>query len=144
LKKVRVWDLATGTVVALRDFFSEGGSIVSIAFDAAGSRLVVGLSDSLYKIEWTTIWDFHSRYDVAKLRGLGDVFAIAAGPNSFPWRAMARGPETVIEQATGGSEVAWFPAGIRHIVTHTSGNLWAGSGGKHMYLVILEGHIYDL
>ena len=37
-----------------------------------------------------------------------------------------RGLETVIESATTGDVVAWFPGAIEEIKTHASGHRWVG------------------
>jgi hypothetical protein len=47
--------------------------------------------------------------------------------------------ETVIEPASGGEAVAWFPAALDNITTHPSGRIWAGSVRNHLYLIRLEG-----
>lgn len=52
---------------------------------------------------------------------------------------MARGLETVIERADNGKAVAWFPAALTTIVTHSSGRTWAGALANYLCLITLEG-----
>jgi hypothetical protein len=76
------------------------------------------------------------------IQGSGDVAAIVEGfhdAREFPWRAMNRGNETVIEPAMGGNPIAWFPAALENITTHPSGRRWAGSENNHLYIIQLEG-----
>ena len=47
------------------------------------------------------------------IEGSGDVAAIAAAGSVFPWRAMNRNLESLIEPAGGGEAVAWFPAALK-------------------------------
>jgi len=85
------------------------------------------------------VWDAESGECLAVHQGFGDVSAIAAGPPSFPWRALSRMLETVIEDAATGKAAAWFPATLGHILTHPDGRAWAGSESNHLYLIALEG-----
>jgi hypothetical protein len=70
--------------------------------------------------------------------GSVDIVAVAAGTTVYPWRALARGPETVIERASDGHAVAWFPAPVDFIVAHPSGRAWAGAVNHQLYLIRLE------
>ena len=47
--------------------------------------------------------------------------------------------ETVIERASDGQAIAWFPVALEHIATHPSGRVWAGSAGNRLYLIRLDG-----
>ena len=85
------------------------------------------------------VWDAATGDCLEVIPGFGDVGAIAAPATVFPWRAMSRNLETVIEPASGGEAVAWFPAALEHLATHPSGRIWAGSVDKHVYLIRLEG-----
>jgi hypothetical protein len=73
--------------------------------------------------------------------GEGDVMAIAAGAASYPWRAVLRGLETVIERASDGQATAWFPAALGNVFTHPTSRIWAGwvDNHNHLYLIRLEG-----
>jgi hypothetical protein len=73
------------------------------------------------------------------IQGSGDVAMIAASGRAFPWRALRRDMETVIEPVGGGEAVAWFPYAVYTISTHRSGRIWAGSVDNHLYLIRLEG-----
>ena len=85
------------------------------------------------------VWDAASGECLEVIQGSGDIASIAAAGKVFPWRAMSRNLETVIEPAGGGEAVAWFPAAMNPIATHPSGRIWAGSVGNHLYLIRLEG-----
>ena len=58
------------------------------------------------------VWDAATGDCLEVIQGFGDVAAIAAPASVFPWRAMSRKWETVIEPASGGEAVAWFPAAL--------------------------------
>jgi WD40 repeat protein len=116
---VRVWNVANG--ICLQEIKGTG-DIVPIPQTAA--RLA---------------WERRGRKPVEVIRGRGDVVAIAIGAPPFPWRAISRGLETVIESSATGEPLAWFPMSVGHIVTHPSGRNWAGSVGNYMCLFSLEG-----
>jgi hypothetical protein len=73
------------------------------------------------------------------IRGHGDVAAIAAGVVRCPWRALARDQATVVQDAATGNVVARFSEPLSRIVTHPSGQSWAGGMGSYLCLLGLEG-----
>jgi len=85
------------------------------------------------------VWDADSGECLEVVRGSEDVAAIAAGGVAFPWRAVRRGLETVIEPGRGGDTIAWFPAALKPIATNPACRSWAGSRGSHLYIIELEG-----
>ena len=106
----------------------------SVAFDRRVGGSSAGRSDKTVRV-----WDAATGDCLEVIQGFGDVAAIAAPASVFPWRAMSRNWETVIEPASGGEAIAWFPAALEHHATHPSGRIWAGSVGNHLYLIRLEG-----
>lgn len=86
------------------------------------------------------------------IQGWGDIAAIAAGAGQFPYLALARDGETVVEAADGGTRpltrhgspgrsgppIAWFPETIGHITTHPNGRCWADTIGNYLCLFTLE------
>ena len=68
-----------------------------------------------------------------------DVEAIAAGPSRFPFRALRRGLETVIEDAATATPVARFPVPFDYISTFPNGRAWVGTSANHLYIISLEG-----
>jgi len=116
---VRVWDAASGAELAcLR---GHDGAVRSVAFDREGRRIVSWATDYTVRV-----WDAATGDCLEVIQGSGDVAAIAAPASVFPWRAMSRNLETVIEPASGGEAVACFPAAMYPIATHPSGRIWAG------------------
>ena len=89
-----------------------------MAFDPDGRRLVTGSSDRTVRV-----WDAVLGDCLEVNQGFGDVAAIVAPASVFPWRAMSRTLETVIEPASGGEAVAWFPAALERPATHPSGRI---------------------
>jgi WD40 repeat protein len=128
---VRVWDAASGAELACLRGHDNG--VMSVAFDREGRRIVSGSYDGTVRV-----WDAATGDCLEVIPGFGDVAAIAAPASVFSWRAMSRNLETVIEPASGGEAVAWFPAALGHLATHPSGRIWAGSVGNHLYLIRLE------
>jgi hypothetical protein len=76
---------------------------------------------------------------VESISGYGDLTAIAAGAQRFPLRAVSRGRESVVEGVRDPQSLAWFPVGLKQIITQPSGRTWVGGGGSHLYIVTLEG-----
>jgi hypothetical protein len=131
-KTVRVWDASSGReLTCLR---GHEDPVTSVAFDPQGGRIVSRSSDKTVRV-----WDAASGACFEVIPGTGDVMAIAAGAVAYPWRAVSRGQETVIERASDGQAVAWFPAALETRATHPTGRVWAGSVGNHLYLIRLEG-----
>jgi WD40 repeat protein len=131
-KTVRVWDAESGA--KLRVLRGHEYWVHSVAFSPDGRRIVSGSSDRTVRV-----WDAESGECLKVLAGQGDVAAIAAGPQSFPYRALAQGMETVIEDAKTSRPIAWFPMWLRGISTHHGCRMWAGASANHIYLLQLEG-----
>ncbi|MBI4517167.1 MAG: hypothetical protein HY699_15280 [Deltaproteobacteria bacterium] len=72
------------------------------------------------------------------IQATGDAEAIAAGPSRFPFRALRRGLETVIEDAATAAPVAWFPVPLDHISTFPDSRAWVGASANHLYIITLE------
>jgi len=108
--------------------------VESVALSADGTTIVSGFQD---KTVW--VWDAASGECREVIQGTGDVDAIAAGPSRFPFRALCRGLETVIEDAAAGAPVAWFPVPLEHIATSPDGHAWVGTKKNHLYIITLEG-----
>lgn len=57
----------------------------------------------------------------------------------FPFRALGRVQETVIEDAATAAPVAWFPVPLDHIAPFPNGRAWVGTSANHLYIITLEG-----
>jgi WD40 repeat protein len=128
---VRIWDAQSGAeMLCLR---GHEDWVTSVAYSPDGRRLA-SAGDKTVRV-----WDAQSGECLEVIQGEGDIAAIAAGPSRFPWRALGRGLETVIEDASTGQGVAWFPEALRDITTHPAGRTWAGVVRQHVYILVLEG-----
>ena len=76
---------------------------MSVAISSDSRRIVSGSGDNTVRV-----WDAESGECSEVIEGQGDVRAIAAEGGTLPFRALARGPETVIED-TKGRLMALFP-----------------------------------
>jgi len=79
------------------------------------------------------------------IEGRGAIDAIAAGPERFPLRLIARRGETVIESAIDGHAIGYFPANSNEKVidVHPSGKTWVMADGNHFYLITVEGNLSE-
>jgi WD40 repeat protein len=131
-KTVRLCDVQTGQELAVLCGHSEW--VFGLAFSPDGLRLASGSYDNTMRV-----WDAQTGDCIEVIRGTGEAAAIAAGTSRFPYRALARGDETVIESARDGSPIAWYQDALVYIDTHPGGRLWAGRAAIHLQLIALEG-----
>ena len=83
-------------------------------------------------------WDAETGQFLRVIEGGGDAASSSPEPPRSPWRAVARGLETVVEPAEGGAPVAWLPVSLEYVTSHLDGRVWAGASGSHVYIVRLE------
>jgi len=105
-----------------------------VALSADRTTVVSGSDDKTVRV-----WDVASGACRQVIQGTGDVAAIAAGSSRFPFRALGRGLEAVIEDAATGAPVARFPVPLDDISTFPSGRAWVGTSANHLYIITLEG-----
>ena len=102
---VRVCVAASG---AQRRALRHEARVHSVALSADGTTIASGSWDDTVRV-----WDAASGECREVIHGTGareaDVEAIAAWPSRFPFCALRRGLETVIEDAATATPVAWFP-----------------------------------
>ena len=125
-------DAASGA--ELRVLRSHETAVDSVAVSADGTTIVSGCWGDTVRV-----WDAASAQCREVIQGTGDVEAIAAGPSRFPFRALRRGLETVIEDAATAAPLARFPVPLDHISTFPNGRAWVGTSANHLYIITLEG-----
>jgi WD40 repeat protein len=133
--RVLIWDVQTRAEIACLRGHRQ--LVDSVSFSPDGRRLASKSS----KEGIVRVWDTHTGECLETIQGSGEVEVIAAGPPKYPWRALIRGQETVIEVGSSGTAVAWFPTRLEDIATHPSGREWAGVASNHLYLIRLEGDL---
>ena len=138
---MRVWDLSVPEADAdsgreLHCLTGHTGPVTSVSFSADGRRIVSG---GYYGDKTGRVWEAETGECLEVIEGDGDLAAIAAGPEAHAYRALERGREAVIEDAAGGTPVAWFPIGLDKITTHPTQSIWAGGVGSYLCLIKLEG-----
>jgi len=127
--ELRLWDAESGAELAA----IQGASFRSLTYSSDGRRLacIVGVQ--------TVVVDADDLQILETIDGVGDTAAIAAGPKRFPWRALSRGLETVVEDSATGQMVAQFPIALHELVAHPTSLQWSGAAGNHIYILALEG-----
>ncbi|WP_298863625.1 DUF4062 domain-containing protein [uncultured Gimesia sp.] len=133
-KIVRVWDADSGEVTACLHGHTNG--LLSVAFSPDGRRILSGSYDNTVRV-----WDADSGECLQVIEGSSDITTIAAEPESYPRRLIRRDLESVVEPATSGEPIAWFPVPFlyRTITTHSSGRKWAAAAGNYVYILELVG-----
>src|SRR5207302_856452 len=128
-KTVRLWDAASGAQSAClrgHTYF-----VTDVAFSADDRRLVSTGGGTV------RVWDAQNGACLDVIQGQGDVAAIAGGAARFPWRALKRDAQMVIEEAATGKAIAWALVAPRYILTHPAGRAWAmttwNSGHLHVF-----------
>ncbi len=151
---VRVWHAGTGELLGLiRYYQTENDRHFELGFSPDGERIAV--ADAFRNYLWNgqtvsggtpggsskgkTLKHGEQDNDIQIVYGRGDVSAIAAGPESYPYRALGRGNEIVIESCRSEEEVSWFPVNTTLIRTHPCGSIWAVTTGSQLRLLSLEG-----
>jgi len=136
-KTVRVWDAETGAELAV--LRGHSGSVTSVSFSPDGRRIATGSWDD----KTVRVWDARTFEHLEVIEGRGDVAAIAAGAGMFRFRALARGLETVIEDAATGKPLAYSPGIFWSIATHPTGRTWAGPSypSGHLHIITLHGDL---
>jgi telomerase protein component 1 len=158
--RIRLWNLAHGRLISSFSFLDNGRrphgllspvpgeesdlsySVIELAFTPDGQRLVTQFQATsskgsvTYSIAEIQFWDTSRGECLETVRGSGDFRGISAAAQS---RAFIRGREIEIESAQSGDFVAWFPASLDHLVTHPSGQTWAGAAGRNLYVFALHG-----
>src|SRR5262249_42241881 len=105
---VKVWDVHRGAELGI--LRGTASQVQSVAYSPDGLRIAGASYDRAVRV-----WDGHTFACLEELPGEGDVAAIAAGASRFPWRAMTRGLETVVEEAATGRVAARVPPAPEHI-----------------------------
>jgi WD40 repeat protein len=131
-----VWGAESGALLAvLRGHEDE---VRSVSYRPDGRRIASGSYDDEGRG-----WDAESGEGVVVIQGYSNTRAIAAGPLLFPFRALARGLDTFVECTNDGHTLGCFAANVGNqvseIVTHSSGRVWAGASGDHLYIIAIEG-----
>ena len=129
---IRVWNVENGSQLHRLD--RHKGQVRGLAFSPDGERFASKLTDGTIRL-----CNVQSGEDLEFIKGVGDLAAIAAGAPKYPWRAISRGLETVIELTEADEIVALLPVAFSHISTHPSGRIWAGASGNHLCIFQLEG-----
>jgi WD40 repeat protein len=109
-------------------------AVLSMSYSPDGARIASGSFDQTVRV-----WDARSGESLEVIRGHGDVGAIAASAARFPYRALAREQETIVEDAASGDVVARSSESLSDIFTDPSGRSWAGGVGSCLCLLRLEG-----
>ena len=131
-KTVRVWDADSGEQIA--QLTGHTSYVYSVAFSPDERRITSGGGSGDRMVR---VWDADSG-ECLKIRS-GDAGAIVAGPASYPYRLISRGLESLVESATTGETIAWFPVALSRITTHPSGRKWAARHANHVYILELAG-----
>ena len=131
-RTVRVWDAESGA--PLLCLGTEEDDARQLSFSTDGET-IISTAPSPPSVR---LWNVESGAATGVLRGNGDVAALAAGPEAFPWRAVSDKLQTWVESATSGAVVGWLPAPLDRVVTRAGGRTWAGTDGGNVYLFTLE------
>lgn len=126
---VRVWDAQTGQPLACLNGQEHG--LREVAFSLDDAQII-----SRSRNGKTRIWNTQTGGFLREVFTEGDLKSVACAAQ-FPWRAVRRGGETVVESVDTGQAIAWYPAGLHSVIVAPSGRLWAGASANHLHLFAL-------
>jgi len=133
-RSVRIWHSMRGE--CLRRLEGAGSFVLALAFSPAGRRITAACAD------FTTMsWDMESGALLEVLEGIGDTAALA-DRETFPWRALARGEETVVIRDGEEEPAACWPSPLEEMATGPGGRSWEGFSRAepgHLHHFTLEG-----
>lgn len=130
---VVIWDTNAGTTHVCQAERGWWEHEVHVAISADGRQVVSG-----YHRDAAKVWDIATGQCVDTIAGKPDIAAVAAGRDRSPFLAQIGISETTIVSAATGAAIGWFPVELASVLTNPAGPLWAGSGGHHVYLFVLE------
>jgi WD40 repeat protein len=139
-KTLRIWDATSGAEILCLP--EQEGEVRTLAFSPDGRVIAASVRTWRLPFVWTVcVWDVGSGVCQEVVEGSTDVASIAGGGTLFPWRAIERKLESVIQFASTDRPIAWWPTDLQFIRTHPSGRIWAGSEKYSLCLFTLEGDV---
>ena len=129
---VQVWHAETYAEFGCLSGRAE--AVQRLAFDRTGQHLASSAHGE------TRIWNT-TTWQCSKVLSSADEDHATAeqAAMGFALRARTCGLETVVWSQESAKAIAWFSPALSTFSTHSSGLMWAGSAGIHVYLIRLAG-----
>ncbi len=136
---VRVWDAASGT--PMHQLAGHPG-VFCVYFSSDGQRIVSASGEEKVRV-WNATSGLPLEADDEATAT--EARAFAAGPANVARRAIERGLDTVLEEASTGHPIGRFPATpLYRFKSSPSNRTWAGGVDCYIYLIALEGNLTEL
>lgn len=135
---VRVWDADSGSELAVLE---NKHSVAKVVYSHDGQRILCEADKFRNTVQ---IWDAHKYESLSVIQGIGDLTAMAAGPQKYPYLLRSRRLETSVECVSQerfdnyDHPIAWLPEEVHRISTHSSGSRWVGMIGNSFAVFQLE------
>lgn len=126
-----IWDVGRGSIIAALE--GAQGGLDRVAYSEDGAHIVGG------RVQDDTVWFWPAKGGAPQssdpFRQFNELLRV---DDRVSLRAYASGSTTVFEAKASGARIGLFPVALQRLTRHPRRPLWAGTAGRHVYLLVPE------